>query len=174
MGKRKIDEDLMEMAEEVYDGIASIHCGSSKPVDHFRDIRSLVAEALQEVRNEAKKLKPKKFNYRTKKPKLETPRTQNARHIIRAWKKLLGVEDDPGWDKLHYNRTLKTVNDLLDYFGGDKGKTFDCIFTIYKEFTSKGLTVTIETIKKHTDTYREKEMANERLNRTSNSNTDRE
>lgn len=73
--------------------------------------------------------------------------------VVEAWKIVVGAEEDPGWDKLNFPRCSKSAKQLLDYFGNWE-MVSDCMEEIYNRLSSKGLTVTLETIVKHASTWK--------------------
>lgn len=69
--------------------------------------------------------------------------------IVLTFKIVSGyAKDDKSWDKLNFARFSKSAKGLLDFFGNWKDAA-DCVQETYEKLTSKGLTVTLETISKH-------------------------
>ena len=81
--------------------------------------------------------------------------------LVWAWKELTGVNGDPKWDKLHYGRIAKSCKKLLEYFE-NYAEVYRCMRHVKDMCEKQSLNFTIETVVKHTDTYRrEKEKVNE-------------
>jgi hypothetical protein len=62
-------------------------------------------------------------------------------------------KDDAGWDKLNFARCAKSAKALIEYFGKWEDAA-DCVQEVYEKLTSKGLSVTIETVVKHASEWK--------------------
>jgi hypothetical protein len=72
-----------------------------------------------------------------------------VQQAVRGWKVISGFElEDREWDRLYFKRTAASVKRLIDFLGSWEAAV-DCIEDVYKRFTEKGLTVTVETVVKH-------------------------
>lgn len=79
-----------------------------------------------------------------------TPRPlTDTQKIVTAFKMLQGFDkDDKAWDKMYFARFSKSASALLEFIGNWKD-AIDCCQDVYEKLSSKGLTVTLETISKH-------------------------
>lgn len=81
----------------------------------------------------------------TEKPRQLTP----VQKVVLVYKMATGYEkDDKSWDQLNFARCSKSAKALIDFLG-DWEKAADCVQDVYERLTSKGLTVTLETVTKH-------------------------
>jgi hypothetical protein len=78
----------------------------------------------------------------------------DVQKVVLVYKQASGYPpEDKGWDQLNFARCSKTAKDLIAFFGNGKDAA-DCIQDVYERLTSKGLTVTIETVRKHAAEYK--------------------
>lgn len=111
---------------------------------------------------------PKTFEEPTATPKPLT----DVQKVVVAFKMLQGFEkDDKAWDRLYFPRFSKSAAALLAFVGNWKDAV-DCCQDIYEKLSSKGFTVTLETITKHAGDWlkdkREKEAGRGILSLPSN------
>lgn len=96
----------------------------------------------------------------------------DVQKVVVAFKMLQGFEkDDKAWDRLYFPRFSKSAAALLAFVGNWKDAV-DCCQDIYEKLSSKGFTVTLETITKHAGDWlkdkREKEAGRGILSLPSN------
>lgn len=85
----------------------------------------------------------------------------DVQKVVTAFKMLQGFErDDKSWDKMHFARFSKSAKQLVDFMGSWKDAV-DCCQDVYEKLTSKGLTVTLETICKHSGDWKKDKMEKE-------------
>lgn len=73
----------------------------------------------------------------------------DVQKVVGVYRMASGFQkEDPIWDKAHFPRCAKSAKVLIDFLGNWK-MAADCIQDVYEHLTSKGLTVTMETIVKH-------------------------
>lgn len=78
-----------------------------------------------------------------------------VQRIILAYKRWKNyADDDKDWDKLYFPRYSKSAKHLLDFFGGDLDKAFDCMEALATDYDAKNLTWTLETIVKNAEHWR--------------------
>lgn len=83
------------------------------------------------------------------KPEKKASKIDDLRKIVLTFKIVSGYEkDDRKWDSMFYSRYMKSAKELLNFMG-DWRMGCDCIQDVYEKLSSKGLTVTFETIVKH-------------------------
>lgn len=83
------------------------------------------------------------------KPEKKPSKVEDLRKIVLTFKIVSGYEkDDRKWDSMFYSRYMKSAKELLNFMG-DWRMACDCIQDVYEKLASKGLTVTFETIVKH-------------------------
>lgn len=76
-------------------------------------------------------------------------RRDDIRRVVMIYKMASGYEkDDKGWDKIYFGRYMRPAKMLIEFLGGWE-RAADAVQDIYEKLTSVGLTVTMETIVKH-------------------------
>lgn len=89
----------------------------------------------------------------TKDPKKEN----ELQKIIKGWKMLNDLptegEESKLWDKVHFPRYAKSAKSLLSLFGYEGA--VNCMEYVFLDMQKKKLTCTIETVVKHSDSFRE-------------------
>lgn len=120
------------------------------------------------------KLTPKKSEVRSQKsdkdsigvPPTPPPNTSfkepkdltELQKVVTAFKIVSGVEKhDAAWDRLYFPRNSKSAKALIDFLGTWQDAA-DCIQDIYEKFSSKGLTVTLETVVKHASDWKKDKL----------------
>lgn len=84
--------------------------------------------------------------------------------IVTAFKMLQGYsKDDQAWDKLNFARFSAPAKKLLEFIGNWRDSV-DCAQEIYEKLTSKGMTVTLETITKHAAEWKKDKLEKGELN----------
>lgn len=103
----------------------------SKDKDKDKDSsKSLVVKDFKDSKDQKKELTP-------------------VQKVVLAYKVTSGhAIDDKAWDKMYFSRFSQSASQLLHFLGSWQDAS-DCIEDIYNKLTSKGLTVTLETINKH-------------------------
>lgn len=73
----------------------------------------------------------------------------DVQKVVYVYKMVSGFKkEDTSWDKFHFARCTRSAKSLIEFLGSWKDAA-DCIDDVYGKLTSKGLTVTLETIVKH-------------------------
>jgi len=84
--------------------------------------------------------------------------------IVRVFKIVSGYDkDDKGWDKLNFARCARSAKLLRDFLG-DWKRAGDCVQDVYEKLSSKGLTVTLETVVKHAADWNKDKLEKESRN----------
>jgi hypothetical protein len=87
-----------------------------------------------------------------------TKQDSELQKVVKGWKFLNGLPTDgpesQAWDRVHFARHAKSAKSLLDLFGYEDA--VNCMEYVFSEMSKKKLTCTIETIVKHSDSFREK------------------
>lgn len=87
-------------------------------------------------------------NFKEPKPLTDLQRVVTVYKLVSGYPK-----EDKAWDKLNFARCSKSAKALLEFLGNWKDAG-DCIQDVYEKLTSKGLTVTLETVIKHASQWR--------------------
>ena len=136
------------------------------------DLRKVVREEIQEAfKNHScsKPTKPKPtptvktFDFR--KQQKDPADLPPAQKVVLSWRELSGVREEQPWGKDKWARHYKRANELIEEMGSWE-ESIRCMGWVWRWCTSKNLNCTIETVVKHTDTYRrEKEMGDDKRTR---------
>lgn len=78
--------------------------------------------------------------------------------VVNAWKVLKGLpmegQASKNWNAVHFRRNARSAKQLITLFDGWEGAV-DCLQFVYEKLEDIGCTFTMETIVKHSDSYRE-------------------
>jgi len=99
-------------------------------------------------------------HHRQKSPEKEIP---DVSKVVLAWKEIAGINGGSGWDKNLWPRHAKSAKQLIELMGTWEEAIY-CIGWVWRWCGEKGLTCTIETVVKHTDTYK-REIEHEKQQR---------
>ncbi len=87
-------------------------------------------------------------------PPQENKPLTDIQKVVSAWKMLTGYKmDDKAWDKAHFSRHVRSAKKLIEFLGGWR-PAIRCMEDVYEKLTSKGLSVQIETILKHSSEWK--------------------
>lgn len=97
------------------------------------------------------------------KESLKKPLT-DIQKVITVFKMVSGFpKEDKEWDKMYFSRYSKSAKSLIEFLGSWKQAGY-CVEEIYEKLTAKGLTVTMETICKHSGDWKKDYLEKEAKN----------
>ena len=135
-----------------------------------------MTEALSVYDPDSEQSKEKKINLEgldkcpTCSQKIEKRQPLNEiRRVVTVFKMVSGFDkDDKGWDKLYFGRFMRPAKELIGFLGSWE-KAADAVQDIYEQFSSIGMTVTMETIVKHAGKWKLDHLERSAKNGISNS-----
>lgn len=78
----------------------------------------------------------------------------DVQKVVLVYKMASGYpKEDAGWDRVNFARCAKSAKILIEFLGSWENAA-DCIQEVYEKLSSKGLTLTIETIVKHASDWK--------------------
>lgn len=96
----------------------------------------------------------------TELPKIDKP-LSDVQKVVTVFKLVSGYpKEDKSWDKMHFARYSKSAKSLIEFLG-DWKSAGNCVQDIYEQLSAKGLTVTLETICKHSADWKKNKQEKE-------------
>lgn len=86
---------------------------------------------------------------------------EELRRVVIGFKLLQGyAKDDKAWDRAFFARFSRPAKELLAFLGNWKDAV-DCMQDVYEKLTGAGMTVTLETVIKHSAEWKKDKLERE-------------